>query len=167
MSQIADLLNIFIAPLQQYAEDGGHKAFIASDLQHAWNYCFQNENTAKIILMYAGERMRGDPVTNSIYRHVDMDFTMLVSRNRPLSVDRALTLYQDAGNSVKLFQIVEDVRDIIRYTNGIAEIVEWPIAYKGAAQWELPGVIMDAYKIDFSCAVILCDGGLTPQVTAP
>lgn len=167
MSQIACLLNTFLAPLQEYAQANGHLACVASDFSHAWNYMQQNENTAKIILIYAGDRMRGDPVTNSIYRHVDMDFSIMISRNRPLSVDRALTLYQNAGNAKPLYKVVEDVRDSIRFTTGIAEIVEWPIAYKGTHQLELPGVIMDAYVVNFSCAVILSDGGLTPQITAP
>ena len=169
MSQIAELLKTLLVPLQAYAQSSpvSGQAYIANDLQHAWYYCQNNENFPKLILVYTGERIRGDFQTAAINRMVDMDFTIVVSRNRGLTADRAASLTAPTGNALPLYEIVETARDIIRYTTGIEEIREWPIDYKGISQWETGAFISDAYAINFSCAVFLHDGGLAPLVTSP
>lgn len=167
MSQIAELLNVFLTPLQTYAASISGQAYVVNDLAHAYYFCQRNESFPLLMLTYTGDDIRGDFETAAINRHADLDFTLVVSRNRGLTADRAASIYKDTGNAIRLFEIVETARNIIRYTTGIQTICEWPVDYKGTKPWDQGAFISDAFKIDFSCAVILPDGGLFPQVTAP
>jgi hypothetical protein len=167
MSQIAALMQILLVPIAAYAQTISGKAIIASDFQHAWEYCQNNENFPKFVLVYTGENLQGDFQTAAINRMANMDFSLLVSRNRSLTVDRGMSLTLPTGNAIPLFEIVETARDIIRFITGIEIIKQWPIDYKGITQWETGQFISDAYSINFSCAVALPDGGLHPQVLAP
>ena len=155
MSQIADIMNQLLAPLQTYAATVSGKAIIASDLQHAWEYTQGNENFPKIILIYTGDRIRGDFQTASINRMADIDFSVVVSRNRSLTTDRGAALTNPVGNAIPLYQITEGVRDIIRYTSGLDQMKEWPVDYKGTSQWETGAFISDAYSINFSMLIAL------------
>ena len=123
---------------------------IASDLQHAWNFCQSNENAPKFIAVYNGEQIRGDFSVAARNHRVDMQFSLVISRNRALTPDRAMSLSQDTGNARPLWSIVSEARDLIR---GLVsqEFVEWPVDYKGINQWDVgPAWIVDAYVINFS-----------------
>ena len=147
VNSIKDLFEIVFTPLKAWAESQQAKAVIASDEQQAWAYCFASEVVPKFIIVWTGEEMYGEDSVSAINRMANNNFDIIVTRNRGLQVDRAQTLVWNASVT-PLFEIVQQVRDLIRCIQDTA-LPEWPINYKGTEQFNIPGFIMDCYRIRF------------------
>jgi hypothetical protein len=150
---LQETMGLMYGPLSAFAVSVSGKALIASDELQAWDFCFNNENFPKFILVWTGESLRGSFQTASINRASDQKFDLIVSRNRGLQVDRAQTLAWGAGNATSLWSLAEQARDLIRCietTPGVQPgLDEWPIEYYGCEQWNVPGWIIDAYRFHF------------------
>lgn len=165
MASIKDLLNLIAGPnsaLATYAQNQQGNCIIASDLQHAWGYCQNNEIFLKLIALYTGEDIRGDFPVAAINHRVDMQFSVVVSRNRGLDANRGQSLVQDTGNARPLFDLVDEVRNLLRGLDSQL-MVEWPIDYKGISQWDTGPFITDAYVIKFSLPADLPDFSPVPS----
>lgn len=153
-SQIACLLTVFLTSLTEYMQSQSGKAIIASDELHAWEYSQNNENFPKAILLYQGDELRDDYPVAAINRISKISFSCIVSRNRGLTVDRGQSLTQTVGNARPLFEIVEEIRDIIRCQTSEL-FIEMPVDYSGTSKWQTGAFISDAYSIQFSVPQVL------------
>lgn len=170
--KIKDMMGLIWTALDRWAQDNAGGAYIASDLEHAWRLCQSNTNTPRVIIVYAGENIRGDFSVAAINRRVDREFSVVVSRGRGLQIDRAQTLTDPANNARPLFDLVEEVRDICRNL-WATQFVEDPVDFKNVLQWDSRPYIVDAYCVNFSIADDLPDwsptptDGPSPQQTIP
>jgi hypothetical protein len=149
---IEETMKLLLGPLKFYASRVKGIADIVSDELHLWYYCYNSEDVPKLLLIYNGDKIRGDFKVAALNSMSDFDFDLVVSRNRGLQVDRAQSLAFNAGNAKPLFQIVEEARNLIRCINTPVGtgLVEWPIDYRGTDKWQMPGWIMDGYRVHFS-----------------
>ena len=147
--------------LASYCQDQGGTLLIASDLQHAWGFCQNNENTLKVVVVYTGEDIRGGFAEAAINHRVDMQFSVVISRNRGLDANRAQSMVSDSGYARPLFVLVSEVRNLIR-SMASELMVEWPVDFKGISQWDTGPFITDAYVIKFSIPADLPDFSTVP-----
>jgi hypothetical protein len=99
---------------------------------------------------YNGENSRGDfSVANRLHR-VDRQWIVAVTRGRGWSSNRGDSLYKTVGNSDPLYDVVEEVRELLRCMIGISE--EFPIDFKRISPMNAVNKALDAYAIEFSTA---------------
>lgn len=153
-SQIACVMTVFLTSLQTYMATQSGKAIIASDELHAWEYTQSNENFPKAILLYQGDELRSDYPLAAIEHISKISFSCIVSRNRSLTQDRGAALTRPVGNARPLFEIVEEVRDIIRCQTS-SLFIEMPVDYSGTTKWQTGTFISDAYSIQFNVPQLL------------
>lgn len=151
---ISEMMDLVYGPLQNWAQSFQGVAKIASDELQAWYYCQNNENVPKFILVWNGDTIRGNFQTAAINRMSDFSFDLIVSRNRGLQIDRGATLVWPKGNAEPLFKYVAQARDLIRCISTSA-LAEWPIDYRSTTKWDIPGWIVDAYRINYTIANFL------------
>lgn len=152
---IKDQMKVMYGVLGNYtlSEGGKWACFICSDLTHVWKKLFDNPNTPKLLLYYAGETQRVNFPGGSVTGRVDRKFTLVVSRGRSLSAtDRGIQLIEDGPNARPLFDIVDEYRDVCRGFQFDINWTERPTDYIGTRPFsaEGPGAIVDAYAIDYS-----------------
>lgn len=163
---IADQLVTIKSALQPFINqlDSGN-AFICSDLAHLWSKLWDKSTSTKILIMYAGEDIRGPFGTAAVLGRVDRRFIVVVSRGRGINVsDRGALLYETVGNAPPLFDVVEQVRDQCRVLTFDADWCENPVDYKGVLLFATPpGLIIDAMQIEFSVGTQLPMVASTPR----
>lgn len=162
----------YFATLSQQ-DAGMPTCFICSDLVHVWKQLFNNPNSPKLLLYYAGETQRTTFPGGAITGRVDRKFSLVVSRGRSLTAtDRGLPLTEDNQNARPLFDIVEQYRDACRAFIFDPNWCERPVDYTGTRPFsaEGTGAIVDAYAIDFSVGVqlgMLGDGNDSETLLPP
>lgn len=162
MSIATQLQNIQDA-LRTFVTGQGGVAQIASDPAHMWEMAYNATSKLRVIICCVGEDIRGPFSEAAILHRVDRQFVALVTRGRTFTADRGQGLVSGSMNAPPLFDMVATVRDIIRAMDNIS--VEAPVDYKGFKSFPLENnMIVDAYMIEFSCAVDLGAIVATPDI---
>lgn len=152
MGEIAAHAKRIVAHLAPYVEaKQGGKVFVASDMIHFWNIAQNSSQKLRVIVLFKGEIARGDFSIANVLNRVDRQWCVGITRGRGFSIERGDTLTDAVGNAPPLFEIYEDIRDIIRAMLDVSQ--ETPaIDFKTSEMWEIPGYITDALLIHFSTA---------------
>ena len=141
--QIVDLL-------KPYAQKSGGFADVVSNLQMLWAQASMANDRPRILVCYNGEQIRGDFAVAAFNHRVDRQWIVAITRGRGWNINRGDSLYKTAGNADPFYDVVEEVRELIRTMVGISE--EWPLDYKRLSPMASGNKALDSYAIEFSTA---------------
>ena len=121
-------------------------AYIASDFVHAWEILLNKPGTAKIAILFEDEKARvnfaGGDITGRVNRYIDV----IISRGRGLNQVRSANLTDGTGGGRPLFDMAEDMRDVLRLIRFNPVSDEVP-DYIGLGRWgKDEGFNIDAFK---------------------
>lgn len=151
--RITDQLNAIQSVLDPYASEQGGACLIASDPAMMWEMCYNASNKLRVILCCIGEDLRGEFPEAAAMGRVDRQFVALCTRGRSFDFRRN-ALSVTVQNTLPMFEVVSQVRDIIRSMLAVSQ--ELPVDYRGFKSFPLEkDWIADAYMIEFSCATDL------------
>jgi hypothetical protein len=136
-----------------FAQDNNGTAEVASDLAHLWKMAYIASDKLRILIAFTGENARGPFSLAAATFRVDRQFTVLVTRGRGFSANRAESLTDTVQNAPPLYDLVDTVRNIIRTITNAS--VELPVDFKAIRTLQIERVISDAYMIEFSLAADL------------
>jgi hypothetical protein len=138
------------AVLEPYATASGGFAGVVSNLQMLWAQASMDSEKPRLLICYNGENSRGDfSVANRLHR-VDRQWVVAVTRGRGWRSNRGASLYQTTGNADPFYDVVEEVRELLREMLGISE--EFPIDFKRISPMSSGNKALDSYAIEFSTA---------------
>ena len=136
--------------LKPYATKSGGFADMVSNLQMLWAQASMADDRPRILVCYNGENLRGDFSVASFNHRVDRQWIVAVTRGRGWSANRGDSLYKTVGNADPFYDVVEEVRELIRTMIGISE--EFPLDYKRISPMSSGNKALDSYAIEFSTA---------------
>lgn len=140
------------AVLNTWAVQYGGVAETASDLKNFWEQAGNNNDLPRILIVYNGESARGEFRTRSALDRVDRSWQVGVFRGRGFSAQRGRSLTNTVVNAMPFYDVVEQIRDLIRSILDISE--EFPVEFISIRPMapNPPTMIMDAYVIEFVTA---------------
>jgi hypothetical protein len=139
-----------LAQLLPFAESAGGAAEVVSNLQMLWKQAAMDTQKPRILICYNGESIRGEFATAAINHRVDRQWIVAVTRGRGWTAQRGSSLFQAVGNADAFYDVVEQVRDLIRRMLGISE--EFPVDFKRISPMSSQNKALDSYAIEFSTA---------------
>jgi hypothetical protein len=124
----------------------GARAYVASDFVHCWEILLNKPGTCKIAILFEDEKARvnfaGGDITGRVNRYIDV----MISRGRGLKDIRADNLTVGAGDGRPLFDLAEEMRDVLRLIRFNPVTDEVP-DYIGLGRWgKDEGFNLDAFK---------------------
>ena len=124
----------------------GAKAYIASDFVHAWEILLNKPGTCKIAILFEDEKARVNFAGGDITGRVNRYFDIMISRGRGLKDIRSGNLTEGAGGGRPLFDLAEEMRDILRLMR-FNPVTDEPPDYVGMGRWgKDEGFNIDAFK---------------------
>ena len=136
--------------LDEYAKTAGGTAEVVSNVQMLWNQASMDTVKPRILIVYNGEIARGEFAVASFNHRVDRQWIVAVTRGRGWSANRGDSLYKSTGNSDPFYDVIEEVREIIRSMIGISE--EFPLDFKRISPMSSANKALDSYALEFSTA---------------
>ena len=148
ISQEARLIE---SELDAFAQQYGGVATVVSNLRDLWNQASINSQSPRILIVYNGETARGTFSQIAPWHRVDRFWQVAVTKGRGYYSNRGAGLLDSAVTEMPLFDVVENVRDIIRFMSNISE--ETPMVdFRSIKPMQLGTMILDGYLIEFSTA---------------
>lgn len=143
----------------QAALDGkidGAPAYVANDFVHAWEILMNRPGTCKIAILFEDEKARvnfaGGDITGRVNRYIDV----MISRGRGLKDFRSGNLTQGTSGGRPLFDLAEEMRDILRLIR-FDPVTDEPPNYIGLGRWgKDDGFNIDAFKCSIWIGTQLC-----------
>lgn len=139
-----------LAVLQPYAQASGGTAEVVSNLQMLWLQASMATDRPRILVCYNGETSRGDFSVANVNHRVDRQWIVAVTRGRGWNSNRGDSLYKTVGTVDPFYDVVEEVRELLRTKSDISE--EFPIDYKRISPMISGNKALDSYGIEFSVA---------------
>ena len=136
------------AVLSPYAAKSGGAAEVVSNLQMLWMQASMANDRPRILICYNGEKSRGEFSVAAANHRVDRQWIVAVTRGRGWNANRGDSLYKTVGNADPFYDVIEEVRELIRSMIGISE--EFPVDYKGMSPMSSGNKALDSYAIEFS-----------------
>jgi len=140
-------INNKLKALQSYLDGkiDNAPAFIAGDQIHTWEILKNRPGTAKIAIGFEGEKARVTFPGGDITGRVNQNFYAVISRGRGLSQTRSDNLVYGAGGGRPLYDMAEQLRDMLRSIKFDPTTDEVP-DYVGLEDWGKDiGMVIDAY----------------------
>ena len=148
LHQISAQANYIAQVLNDYAKDNGGQCQVVSNMRDMWNQASQNSQIPMIYVTWTGESPWSSSKNLAALTHrVSRDWTVGIKRGRGFTAVRGDTLSKTTS-TIPFFDVVEDVRDIIRSQLGISEDLGQDDIR--AKEWQLGNVIMDGKLITFT-----------------
>ncbi len=123
----------------------GAPAFIAGDKIHAWEILKNRPGTCKIAVGFENEKARVNFPGGDITGRVNQNLYAIISRGRGLNQVRSDNLVYGSGGGSPLFDLAEQMRDMMRLMR-FDPITDEPPDYVGLDDWGLDmGVVIDAF----------------------
>ena len=139
-----------LAVLQPYAQSSGGAAEVVSNLQMLWLQASMVTDRPRILVCYNGEQSRGDFSVANVNHRVDRQWIVAVTRGRGWNSNRGDSLYKTVGKVDPFYDVVEEVRELLRTKSDISE--EFPIDFKRISPMSSANKALDAYAVEFSTA---------------
>jgi hypothetical protein len=136
--------------LSPWAVAAGGSAEVVSNLQMMWNQATMDTQKPRLLIVYNGETIRGEFAVAAFNHRVDRQWIVAVTRGRGWNANRGDSLYKTVGNADPFYDVIEEVRELIRSMIGISE--EFPVDYKRISPMSSANKALDAYGIEFSTA---------------
>lgn len=132
-------------------------AFIASDKIHAWEILKNRPGTCKIAVGFEGEKARVNGPGLDITGRVNQNYYAIISRGRGLQQVRSDNLIYGSGGGLPLFDLAEQMRDVMRTVNFNPNTDE-QTDYVGLEEWK---------EISFDIDAFICRIWVGTQLTLP
>lgn len=136
--------------LQDWTQESGGKSFVASSLAHMWETAYQKTDVLRVIVVYMGERIRGDFGIAAIEGRVDREWAVAVVRGRGFAADKQENLVGAVQNAQPLYELIDEAVDICRTIVPDADTCERPVDFKGVRPMQTGNASLDGYLIEFS-----------------
>jgi hypothetical protein len=150
--KISDQLKLVRDALAAWSRTCGATVAIASDPFHLVALLRENPKAPRAAVLFMGESKRGEHEEAGM---VDRTFWVVVSRGQGLRLEPGAGLVDGASGGQPLFDLVEQVRDVIRSLSFHPETTEVTPNNLSIDAFNTEGYLMDAYKLEFSIGVQL------------
>jgi hypothetical protein len=96
---------------------------------------------------------------------VDRHFKLVLSRSRGFRIDTGESLSDSSGpaGAKPMFDLIEEVREMVRQLKFSAETTEQIPDYRGAGPFEIQGFVLDAFEVRFSIGTQIPRADETPD----
>jgi len=148
---ISQEANLIQTELQSWVASYGGTAEIVSNLRDMWNQASINSDTPRILICYMGETSRGSFSQISTWHRVDRNWTIAVTKGRGYYLNRGEGLFDPSSTETPLYDIIETVRDIVRFMQTISEETPSP-DYRSIKPMQLGNLVVDGYTIEITTA---------------
>ena len=148
---ISQEANLIQEALQEWVRPYGGQAHIVSNLKDLWNQAALNSQTPRILICYNGEQSRGSFEQIARWHRVDRSWLVAVTKGRGYYSQRGDTLSNHLNVEMPLFDVVENVRDVVRFMETISEETPMP-DYRGIKPMQLGNLVVDGYLIEITTA---------------
>lgn len=140
--------------IRLWLTEPGGEVEIAGDAVDLFGMLSAQPGGLRVVVWVAREQKRGEYEESGL---VDRTVHIFVSRGRGFTLQPSDGLVRaTAGARKPLYDLVEEVRDLVRGIDLDAETTEVTLDYKGFQPFDLPTERpVDAYQIEFSCGVQL------------
>lgn len=138
--------------LQLWAAEKGGTAEIARDPFHLLSLLQIKPGSFRAAVLFASETKRGDLEETSM---VDRGYSVILSRGRGLTAKPTDSLVVGQGDGEPLFDLVEQLRELIRglsFETGTTEVTP---NYTGTEIFAVDGKAIDAYQLNFQIGTLL------------
>lgn len=148
ISQTAQLIH---AAVDEFAQTYGGKADIVSNLKELWNQASINSQSPRILIVYNGETSRGSFSQIAPWHRVDRSWLIAVTKGRGWYANRGDSLYNAEVQEMPLYDVVENVRDVVRFLQTISEETPMP-DYRSTKPMQMGTMVIDGYLIEITTA---------------
>jgi len=144
MSSIKNKLTAMQAYLDKQIDSA--PCFIASDTIHAWEILKNRPGTCKIAVGFEGAKARVNFPGGDITGRENQNLYAIISRGRGLSQTRSDNLIYGSGGGLPLFDLAEQLRDMLRSVKFDPTTDEYP-DYVSLDEWgnKEVGQVIDAF----------------------
>jgi hypothetical protein len=111
---IAQQLKTYEAALDTFAQKQGGKCLVAKDKNHLWDMLFNAPAGLRVLVWFQREVPRGEFGTQARTGKVDRHFQVVITRGAGFKIKPGDSLTEGAGGGRPMFDLVEDVRDLVR-----------------------------------------------------
>lgn len=136
------------AALTAWAKPGGGKVHVAGDPLHLFALLGDKPGGVRVAIMVRDGQKRGD------YEEAgqeDLTCLVVVSRGQGFTMERADNLVRGSGGGAPLYDLVEQIRDVVRGIDLDTETTEFTFNYRGFGVYQNPfEILADAYQLEFS-----------------
>jgi hypothetical protein len=155
-----------VTALQQYLDQkiDSAPAFIASDKLHAWEILKNAAGVCKIAVGFQGAEARVNFPGGDITGRENQTFYAIISRGRGLNMTRSDNLTVGSGGGLPLFQLAEQMRDMMRAIR-FDPTSDEPTNYNSLQQWNELSFDIDAYICEIWVGTQLAQPSATPNNT--
>lgn len=143
---IAEQIKLVKKALEDWG--GGAKATVAI-AQHPIDFFTQlrtGPGKLRAVIMFRGEDKRGEYEEAGV---VDRKFWIGLSRGKGLQLNQAEALIDESGAGPALYDLIEEVRQVVRGLEFAQDTTEVTPDYKGFNPFEVEGWLLDAYNLEF------------------
>jgi hypothetical protein len=146
---IAENIKTIEAALAEWATGNGGSVFVASDVVDLIERLRMKPGAPRVGILFVDEEPRGLDVLG----RCDQGFKMVVSRGRSLKLQSGESLTEGAAGGKAMFDLVQEVKEVvlaIRLEPQDEEQLEEEDTiptYKGSGQFEVNGLLLDAYEV--------------------
>lgn len=107
--------------LDTYAQQYGGTAEVVSNLKDLWANVHINSQSPRILIVYAGEVARGSFSQIEPWHRVDREWHIAVTKGRGWYTQRGDHLFNHEQEEKPLYDVVEEIRDAVRWMTTISE----------------------------------------------
>jgi hypothetical protein len=148
ISQEAKLLK---KALDEYAQGYGGTAEVVSNLKDLWANVHINSQSPRILILYAGETARGSFSQIEPWHRVDREWHIAVTKGRGWYTQRGDPLFNHEQTEKPLYDVVEEVRDLVRWMDTISEETPGP-DFRKVEPMSYGNMALDGYLIKVTTA---------------
>jgi len=147
--RIRDQLNQLQETLHPYARmESAGAAEVATDPVHLFALLGEKPGGLRIGILFSTEDKRGDYEEAGF---VERRYLIVISRAKGFTLVPADSLVKGAAGARPMFDLVEEVRDLVRAISFSADTTEVTPNYLGAKPYVTPnGVLTDAMQLEIS-----------------
>lgn len=151
---IAEQSKAIVAALKDWAVPNKGRAFMAGDPIHLLDELRSKPGSPSAGVLFIEELARGE---HPELGRVDRSFKVVISRGRSFKLVPGESLTEGAAGGPPMFDLAEQAREIILAMRADAAAMgdnPWSEdqlpTYKGIRQFEINGMILDAYEVSFT-----------------
>jgi hypothetical protein len=146
---IAEQMNAVLAVLEPWAAENKGHARAAGDVVSVLDMLRAKPGGVLCAVVWEAEDPRGE--WGSELGKVDRKFKVVVSRGRGLRLDTGESLTEGSAGGRPMYDLVEEVRELVRGVRLPEDQVEDPDdrkpEYLGTGTYEVGGFVLDAYEV--------------------
>lgn len=144
---IAEVAKATVEALGDWAQLNRGSAHVAGDVVEMIEILRSRPGAPKCAIRFVSEDVRGE---HDELGRVDRLFRVVVARGRGFKIESGESLTDGVAGGKPMFDLAEEVREIVRGLVFDLETTEGRAEYKGMREFEVQGIVMDAYEVSFA-----------------